>query len=96
MQKKPITPYQVYSVAETANLIGMHPMSLRRKLAENNRVVDPFISRAQPVKIGKEWRFLGENILGAMGSVTYPGTQATPTTNNNDSAGAATNREVEK
>ena len=67
-QNKQITPNQAYSVTETAGLIGMHPMSLRRKLSQQN---DPFITKAQPVKIGKEWRFMGENILRALGSVSY-------------------------
>lgn len=85
MPDKPITPFQAYTVDETADLIGMHPMSLRRKLAVKD---DPFIEKAQPVKIGKEWRFMGENILKALGSVTYTGEQ-TNQANSQMTAGAA-------
>lgn len=89
MPSKPITPFTAYSVDETAERIGMHPMSLRRKLAVKN---DPFIEKAQPVKIGKEWRFMGENILKALGSVTYTGEQPNQT-NSHTTAGVATQNE---
>lgn len=73
MLDKTINPWQAYSVGETAELIGMNPVSIRRKLQESNRDSDPFIQRANPQKIGKEWRFMGENLLRALGSVSYQG-----------------------
>lgn len=89
MPSKPIAPFTAYTLDETAERIGMHPMSLRRKLAVKD---DPFIEKAQPVKIGKEWRFMGENILKALGSATYIGEQ-TNQTNSHATAGAATQNE---
>lgn len=68
---KTIAPFRAYTVEETAELINLHPAALRRKLQESNRESDPFIQRANPQKIGKEWRFMGENILYALGSVSY-------------------------
>ncbi len=68
--QKTITPFRAYSLTETAKLIGMHPAALRRKLQKDNRHADPFVQKANPQKIGKEWRFMGENILNAMGSVS--------------------------
>ena len=68
--KKVVQPYSIYNVDETAELIGMNPVVLRRKLQEVNRSNEPFIVKSNPQKIGKEWRFLGENILYALGSVT--------------------------
>ena len=69
--KKMISPFRAYSLAETAELIGMHSAALRRKLQEKNRTGDPFIQKTNPQKIGKEWRFMGENILRALGSVSF-------------------------
>ena len=70
-QNKAIVPFQAYNLTDTADLIGMHPAALRRKLQEENRIDDPFIQRANPQKIGKEWRFMGENLLRALGSVSF-------------------------
>ncbi len=87
MSDKIISPYRAYSLVETADLIGMHPVALRRKLQEDNRTQDPFIQKANPQKIGKEWRFMGENILRALGSASFQDAQHVAETNN--AAGAA-------
>jgi hypothetical protein len=68
---KTITPFRAYTVDETAKLIGLHPVVLRRKLQKNNQLQDPFIQKANPQKVGREWRFMGENILNALGSISF-------------------------
>lgn len=86
MPKKPIVPFQAYTVDEAAEVIGIHPMSLRRKLSA--KIPDPFIEKTKPVKIGKEWRFMGDNLLNALGSVNYSEVN-NPVDTNISSAGVA-------
>lgn len=69
-----ITPFKAYNLRDTAKLLGYHPQTLHELLASNNQVV----MNMNPVKVGKEWRFLGENILGALGSATYPQINKSP------------------
>lgn len=71
MSNKVIEPQRAYSLEETADLLSMHPAALRRKLSAKNRTKDEFIIKSNPQKIGKEWRFMGENLLKALGSHSY-------------------------
>ncbi len=61
-----ISPTKAYTVTETAELIGIHQDTLRRKISKKDE--DPFIQVAQPVNTGKEWIFNGSRILDALGT----------------------------
>jgi len=67
MKNKQVEPYRIYSLEETSELLDLHPSTLRSKISGK----DPLIQSMKPNKIGREWRFLGENILTSLGSVTY-------------------------
>ncbi len=58
--KEEIKPNASYSVGEVANLLDLHPETVRNKATAMNAK-----------KIGKAWRFLGENVLRYLGSATY-------------------------
>ncbi len=90
---KVITPFRAYTVDETANLIGLHPVVLRRKLQKNNQQQDSFIQKTNPQKIGREWRFMGENILKALGSISFQDYQTD--TNIVDTSGVASLKKTE-
>lgn len=61
-----ISPTKAYTVAETAELIGIHQDTLRRKISKKND--DPFIYVTKPVNTGKGWIFNGSRILDALGT----------------------------
>ena len=74
MPSKTINPLSAYTIEETAELVGIHPVTLRKKLSDKYQTkhgVDPFIQKAQPTKIFGDWRFMGANIHQAMGTVSY-------------------------
>lgn len=79
-----ITPFRVYNLKDTATILGYHPQTLHELLASNNQTV----MAMNPTKIGKEWRFLGENILSALGSVSFSGASM----GNSSTVGMATSK----
>lgn len=93
MPNKTINPLSAYTIEETAALVGIHPVTLRKKLSDKYQVkhgVDPFIQKAQPKKIFGDWRFMGANIHQAMGTATYYPQPEQPQ-QNQSTAGAISN-----
>lgn len=80
-----INPNKAYSVKETADLIGMNPASLRRKIGRQEN--DAFIANTKPADIGGAWIFNGQNLLNALGTPPYNNQD---TNNYNSTAGAVT------
>lgn len=74
MPNKTIDPLSAYTIEETAERVGIHPVTLRKKLSDKYQAkhgVDPFIQKAKPTKIFGGWRFMGANIHQAMGTASY-------------------------
>lgn len=64
---KEIVPLRAYTLEEAAKLLDLNPGSIRNMISEK----DPFIAEVNPQKVGKEWRFMGKNLLRALGTVGY-------------------------
>ena len=61
---KQILPFRAYTLRETANLLSISPGSLRNMISEK----DEFVQTVGPHKVGKDWRFMGDKILNALGT----------------------------
>lgn len=68
-------PNKHYSATQAAPYLGISERTLFRKLADKDddgRFKDQFLNKVNPqLGMGGEWRFVGANILSALGSVTY-------------------------
>lgn len=62
--KGEIKPFKAYSTSQVSQLLGIHPIKARNLATE-----------MKAKRVGKEYLFLGENILQYLGSATFSGNE---------------------
>ncbi|MCP4652837.1 MAG: helix-turn-helix domain-containing protein [Candidatus Omnitrophica bacterium] len=63
MTKDSIQPFAVYTIDETANLLGCHARTVYKKIKDGELCAK---------KVGVAHKILGENVLSYLGSVSHP------------------------
>lgn len=66
-----IEPNYAYKIKEVNLILNLHHGSLRRLLSADTPASREFKKRFNPVKIGRDWRILGHNLLIGMGTQNY-------------------------
>lgn len=65
--KMKIEKARAYKVNEAAEVLNLHPATLRRLLTEESPYAITFRRQLHPVKIGKQWRIFGNNLYFMLG-----------------------------